>query len=157
MVVSKETVSGIFSRVVDGKSFFLVGIDISKDNDIFVYVEKFDGEMDISDCVSISRSIEAELDKECDDYSLTVSSAGLDQPFRVAGQYVKYAGKEIDIVTVSGEKIRCLVSRADKDGLDVKYSVLVKEEGKKRKVRKDAERHFQYTEIKSAKPVVHFR
>ena len=69
-----------------GKGLFPVSVSVSPKNEIKVYVDGMNG-VCIDDCVDISRYIESHLDRDEEDFELTVSSAGLDQAFRVREQY----------------------------------------------------------------------
>ena len=74
------------------KGLFIVEIAISSNNVIQVELDVEDGNVAINDCVSVSRNIEHNLDREEQDFELSVSSAGLDKPFRVLQQYTKNVG-----------------------------------------------------------------
>ena len=45
--------------------------------------------IDIDTCAAITRRIEEVFDRDKEDYSLEVGSAGLTSPFKVKGQYEK--------------------------------------------------------------------
>ena len=77
-----EIIDAISSEIV-ARGCFLVDVTVSKDNDVEVTVESEEGIVDLDDCVAISRFFETQFDREKEDYSLTVTSAGLDQPFLV--------------------------------------------------------------------------
>ena len=49
--------------------------------------------------MSVSRNIEHNLDREKEDFELSVSSPGLDQPFVVPQQYLKNIGRKISAIT----------------------------------------------------------
>ncbi|MDD3395181.1 MAG: ribosome maturation factor RimP [Clostridia bacterium] len=64
-----------------------------------VYIDK-EGGVDIEDCESVSRALEAELD--ADDpieqaYILEVSSPGIDRPLKKDADFEKYRGEIIEI------------------------------------------------------------
>ena len=85
-------VSDIIDAINDeivARGCFIIEVSVSKDNDIVLTVEKEEGVIELDDCVSLSRYFESKFDREAEDYSLTVSSAGLDQPFKVFRQYQK--------------------------------------------------------------------
>ena len=83
-----EILDAIGGEIV-ARNCFLVDISVSKDNDIVLTIESENGKIELEDCVSLSRFFESKFDREVEDYSLTVSSAGLDQPFKVLKQYLK--------------------------------------------------------------------
>ena len=65
---------------------YLVSVSISSKNSIRVKMDNLNGGVSVKDCVSVSRNIEHNLDREKEDFDLQVSSPGLDQPFVVAKQ-----------------------------------------------------------------------
>ena len=84
---------------------FLVSAKVSGQNVINVFVDKAVG-ISIRECLQISRYIENELDREIEDFDLSVSSPGLTNPFLVKEQYQKNKGKDIIVKLKSGEKVR---------------------------------------------------
>ena len=75
---------------------------VSSDNKIMLYIDG-DENVSISNCVDLSRHIEFSLDREEEDFALSVSSAGVDMPLKLIRQYKKYIGK------FSGEKAHKLL------------------------------------------------
>lgn len=86
------------------KVFFLVSLKVGGGNQIEVRVDSFEG-IKIGDCVRLSRHIEGSLDREEEDFSLQVASAGLGEPFKVFQQYEKNIGRKVDVKLKGGEKI----------------------------------------------------
>ena len=113
---------------------FIVGINISRDNDIELAIESEKGTVVLDDCVELSRVFEEKFSREAEDYSLTVTSAGLDQPFKVWKQYEKAVGKKVEAALKGGKKIIALLEGAENDTLTLSYTALEKAEGSKKKV-----------------------
>ena len=86
------------------KGFFLVSLKVGGGNQIEVRIDSFEG-IKMGDCVRLSRHIEGSLDREEEDFSLQVASAGLGEPFKVFQQYEKNIGRKIDVKLKGGEKI----------------------------------------------------
>lgn len=86
------------------KGFFLVSLKVGGGNQIEVRVDSFEG-IKMGDCVRLSRHIEGSLDREEEDFSLQVASAGLGEPFKVFQQYEKNIGRKVDVKLKGGEKI----------------------------------------------------
>ena len=91
-----DIIDAIGGEIV-ARGCFIVDISVSKDNDIVLTIESEKGKIELDDCVSLSRYFETKFDREVQDYSLTVSSAGLDQPFKVFKQYVKALGSKVEV------------------------------------------------------------
>ncbi len=136
---------------------FIVGINISKDNDIELTVEAETGAVTLDDCVEISRAFEGIFDREKEDYSLTVTSAGLDQPFRVTRQFVKAVGSEVEVMLKGGRKLKGTLTGADEDGFTLKYTARESVDGKKKKVDVEHEDRFTMDAVNAVRPHIDFK
>lgn len=83
---------------------FLVDVKVKPSNKIEVFLDALKG-VKIENCIEINRFLEGSLDREKEDFDLTVSSAGLDEPFKVPMQYTKNLGKQVALIKKSGEKV----------------------------------------------------
>ncbi len=155
-MISNEKIAEAIESYLKLHSLFLVSIEVSKENDIEVTVDS-EGRVDLSHCIDINNIIEERFDRESDDYSLTVTSAGLDQPFKVLKQYEKYIGKEVEVVLKSGSKFKAILESADNESIELSEEKSVKVEGKKKKERITEKRALKLSEIKSTRPVINFK
>jgi len=153
-MILKENIKDLIGPYLENHSLFLVDIEINAENDIEVTVESEDSLVELEDCVQISKIVEQGLDREMEDFSLTVTSAGLDRPFKVLKQYLKYVGKEVEVVLKNGLKYTALISSADESGIWVCRYKLEKVENKKRKEKVEIKEHVSYNEMKSVKPKI---
>ncbi len=135
---------------------FLVDVTVSKDNDIVLTVESESGTIELDDCVSLSRYFETKFDREVEDYSLTVSSAGLDQPFKVLKQFIKAIGTKVEVSLKGGRKMVAELVEADEEGVSLKYSVKEAVEGKKKKELVEHLDRFAMDQINSVRPYIEF-
>jgi len=71
---------------------YLVDVLVGADNTIIVEIDNDKG-VNIDDCVALSRHLESKLDRDAEDFELTVTSAGLTSAFKTLRQYKKYEGK----------------------------------------------------------------
>ena len=104
-MITNESIAGLIADYLAGNGLFLVDIDISRENDIVVTIESYDGSVTLDNCTAIDSIVTGHFDKDAEDYSLTVTSAGLDQPFKVAQQYIKFTGSEVEITLKKGGRI----------------------------------------------------
>lgn len=155
-MIEKENIAKAIESYLESNSLFLVSVEISKDNDIEIAVDS-EGRVDLSNCVDINKIIEEKFDRESEDYSLTVTSAGLDQPFKVLRQYLKYIGKDVEVVLKSGGKIKGILNNADDKGVEITFEKSVKVEGKKKKEKVTERTLLMFSEIKSTKPIINFK
>ena len=150
-----DIIDAIGGEIV-ARGCFIVDISVSKDNDIVLTIESEKGKIELDDCVSLSRYFETKFDREAEDYSLTVSSAGLDQPFKVFKQYVKALGSKVEVSLKGGKKMVALLTAADEESITVKYSVKEAVEGKKKKELVEHEDRFTMDQVNSVKPFIEF-
>jgi len=154
-MIAKEDVVRLVEERLDDE-MFIVDITVSTNNDIQVYVDSLSG-MTIKQCISVSRNVEHNLDREDEDFSLQVSTPGLTRSFKVKRQYEKYTGKEIELQTVEGVELEGLLKASDDEGIILETSKREKVEGHKKKQLVVKEYNLKYDEIKSAKAVISFK
>ena len=136
--------------------YFIVDISVSSTNNIRVEIDGDKG-VAINDCVSISRNIEGNLDREVEDYELTVSSAGMDQPFKILRQYERYMGREVESKLKGGEKLKGKLIAASEDEIQIEVSEKRKIEGKKKKELVTEVRSIPMSEVNETKVVISFK
>lgn len=77
---------------------FLIDFSISPDYKISVVIDGDNG-VNLQDCIDVSRSIEHNLDREEQDFSLEVASAGATAPLKFPRQYRKNIGRKLEVTT----------------------------------------------------------
>jgi ribosome maturation factor RimP len=81
-------------------SLFLIDLSINDSNKIIVTLDGDNG-VTLQDCIDISRAIEHNLDREEQDFSLEVASAGVSSPLKIARQYKKNIGRTLKVRTAT--------------------------------------------------------
>ncbi len=76
-MIAKQTIEAIAREQLQGTGLSLVEVSVSDDNDIEVTIAREGGGVSIDDCVALSRFIESKLDRDREDFSLMVGSAGI--------------------------------------------------------------------------------
>lgn len=150
-----EILDALSGEIV-ARGLYIVDVSISKDNDIEVIIEKEEGIVELDDCVSLSRYFETCFDREKEDYSLTVSSAGLDQPFKVLKQYLKAVGTKVEVQLKGGRKMVAELEAADEESVTLKYSVKEAVEGKKKKELVEHVDRFTMDQVNAVRPYIEF-
>jgi ribosome maturation factor RimP len=135
---------------------YIVDVTVSKENDIEVTIESEEGTVELDDCVAISRFFETQFDREKEDYSLTVTSAGLDQPFKVLKQYLKAVGGKVEVSLKGGKKMVAVLEAADQESITLKYSVKEAVEGKKKKELVEHVDRFTMDQVNAVRPFIEF-
>ena len=154
MVISE--IKDAMEGAIVARNCFIVEIKISKDNEIELTVESEEGIVTLDDCVDISRKFEEKFDREVEDYELTVTSAGLDQPFKVFRQYKKAEGTKVEAALKGGKRITGKLSSVSEEGITLQYTALEAVEGKKKKEKVEHNDFFSFEEINTVKPHIEF-
>ena len=157
MDMDKDLILKTIEPHVTSRGCFIVDLTVSKDNDVTLTVEKEHGEVDLEDCVALNDAFLSAFDKDAVDYSLTVSSAGLDQPFKVRGQFVKAIGTQVTALLKGGRKLTGILSGADDEGITLRYTQKETVEGKKKKIIVEKEETFGFADVNSVSPKVDFK
>jgi ribosome maturation factor RimP len=151
----KEKVSTIINEILnENPSIFLVNLEVDDSNKIVVALDGDNG-INLQDCINISRSIESELDKEANDFSIEVASAGVSTPLKFVRQYKKNIGRTLKIKTDS-EKIEAELIEADDNKIVLSW---ISREPKKVGKGKETiinKKEFLYSEIKEAVVTINF-
>ena len=150
-----DIIDAIGGEIV-ARGCFIVDISVSKDNDIVLTIESEKGKIELDDCVSLSRYFETKFDREVEDYSLTVSSAGLDQPFKVFKQYEKALGSKVEVSLKGGKKMVAVLEASDEESITLKYSVKEAVEGKKKKELVEHVDRYTMDQVNAVKPFIEF-
>ena len=155
-MILKDTVIQLVEAFLENTGYYLVDMKVSNDNRILVEIDSFEG-VSIDFCVELNRHIEANLDREIEDYELEVASAGLTEPFKVLKQYEKNLGNEVEVLTKDGKKLTGILMLCDDAKIILQQEKLVKPEGAKRKTTIVEETEIPYTNIKTTKYIIRFK
>ena len=117
--MNKELIARAIEAAVAERGCFLVDVTVSKDNDIEIVIEKEQGDVDWEDCSAIDRVVHEAFDQDVEDYALTVSSAGLDRPFKVQKQFDKAIGSKVEVWIKGGKKLKGILEAAKPESIVV--------------------------------------
>lgn len=126
-MIDKVKISEIVEEFLTDEKLFLVDVKVSRDNRIEVFIDGDEG-VKIQDCIDLSRNLESRLDREEEDFELSVLSWGLGEPLKLKRQYVKNIGQKVEAVCVSGECIEGVLKEVGENDLLIEVT---KGKGKK--------------------------
>lgn len=153
-MIVEEVDKLLASYLDENQNIFLVEKKVSSGNQIEILIDSFDN-ISIKDCILLSRHIEFSLDREENDFSLQVASAGLSEPFKVFMQYQKYVGSEVDVFVRGGQKVFGKLIEADaSEGIKLETKRTEKVGKKKKEVLEEL--HFTFDQIDKTKLVISF-
>jgi ribosome maturation factor RimP len=158
-MIAKERIQQLAEeRITElDNGLYIVEIRVSTTNVIHVELDKIKGGVSVEDCISVSRNIEHNLDREEEDFELHVSSAGLDKPFRHINQYGKNIGRTVKITTVDDEKYQAEIVKVTETSVVITYQERVIVDAKKRKGLVEHIIELPLEKIKEAKIVITFK
>ena len=155
MIDTKKIIEAA-ERNLQGTDMYVVGCTCTPGNDIELLIDS-DTSVAIDACVRLSRSIEEELDRDEEDFSLTVASAGIGSELKQLRQYRKLIGRSVEVLLLNGTKILARLDAADDQGITLSYEEKQAVEGKKRKQSVTVSRTHPFTEVKYTKEYLDFK
>jgi ribosome maturation factor RimP len=151
-MITEKQLKKLIDQYFNGGDLFLVDLVIKPGNKISIFIDG-DHRVNVEACRQLSHFLDDNLDRETEDFDLTVSSAGADRPLKLPRQYKKNTGNALEIITSAGNKITGVVLSADDNGIDI-------EEEPVKKSKKEVNNNIislKFDEIKSAKEVITFK
>ena len=111
-MIDTKKITAIAERMLADTDLFVVDCSCSPGNEVELTIDS-DTSVGIDACASLSRAIEAELDREEEDFSLTVMSAGIGSELRSLRQYRKLVGRSVEVLLANGVKIPAKLDAVD--------------------------------------------
>ena len=155
--MNKEQIIQAVTPAVEQRGCFLVEVSVRAENDIEIVIEKEEGIVDWEDCAAIDKVMHEHFNQDEEDYALTVSSAGLDRPFKQLRQYLKAVGSQVDVKFKGGKRLVATLLAADEESVTLRYSALEAVEGKKKKEKVEHNETCPLSEINSVVPYIDFK
>jgi len=116
---------------------FLVEIRIKPTNNVKLFLDSDNG-MSLDRLIRYNRKLYSDLEETCffpgGDFSLEVSSPGLDEPLKLRRQYLKNIGRGVEVTRIDGVKIEGKL-------LEVSETEIVVEEEKGKGKKKELVQH----------------
>lgn len=149
-------VTHLLERALEkNKSLFLIDFSISENNQIRIIIDGDNG-VTVKDCISISREIEHNLDRDVHDFSLEVSSAGVSEPLINIRQYYKNLGRKLKIKTLEGQILEGELTNVDDKEIKLKWKAREPKPIGKGKITVQKETVLYYKDIVEAKVMITF-
>ncbi|MGN6291325.1 MAG: ribosome maturation factor RimP [Chitinophagaceae bacterium] len=135
------------------KDVFLVEIRIKPTNNVKVFLDSDLG-ISIDRLIQYNRALYKQLEEENifpgGDFSLEVSSPGLDEPLKMHRQYLKNTGRFVEVLQLDGvKKEGKLISTTETD-------IVIEEEKGKGKKKELVQHSIPFSEIKTTKVQIKF-
>ena len=152
----KEKVTRLLHEALkEHPDLFLIDMEIAADNKIAVIIDGDKG-VRVEDCIAISRAIEHKLDREEEDFSLDVLSAGVSRPLSMPRQYKKNLGRNLKLKTTQGQTIEGKITHTTDTQVTLEWKAREPKPVGKGKVTVQKQAVLPYTDITEAKVMVTF-
>ncbi|MDZ7607532.1 MAG: ribosome maturation factor RimP [Cyclobacteriaceae bacterium] len=139
---------------IENKNIFLVDVNVKGNaghQKVLVFIDG-DESFGIDECSAISHRLGDILEEKqwiTENYTIEVSSPGVDKPLKFPRQYPKHIGRDLEVVMKDKAK---LVGRLA--GVDAENIIIIPAGGKQKKNEKDAQVKLAFSEIEKAKVLV---
>lgn len=134
------------------QDLFLIDFSISSDNAIKVVIDGDNG-VSVEDCVFVSRAIEHNLDRETEDFSLEVTSAGATAPMTNLRQYKKNIGRTLKVVSID-QTIEGTLANVTPEAIVLEWKAREPKPVGKGKVTVNKQATIAFSDIKEAKVMI---
>ena len=156
--MSSEATTGVIEQMMttllaDNPDYFLVEIKTNPANNIKVFLDA-DAGVSIDKCVKYNRALYKQIEESGifpeGDFSLEVSSPGLDEPLKLKRQYSKNTGRNVEVLLHDGSKVEGKLLAVNDADIQVEE---VKGKNKKKEV---VEHTIRIDNIKTTKIQIQF-
>jgi ribosome maturation factor RimP len=135
--------------------YFLVDLRIKPTNNVKVFLDGDSG-ITIEKCVQVNRKLYRKIEESAiypdGDFSLEVSSAGLDEPLKLLRQYKKNIGRLVEIQLQDGTQKEGQLTDVSEEGIVLEVSSVKPSNGKLPSKKKEiSSQSFLFNNIKSTK------
>jgi ribosome maturation factor RimP len=132
---------------------FLVSIKIKPTNNFKIYLDA-DGGLGIEKCIKINRALYKVMEEmglyPDGDFSLEVSSPGVDEPLKLLRQYKKNMGRNVEVITNDEQIKEGILKEVTDDTITIEYT-----EGKGKKA-VTLNPVINFSDIKQTKVLIKF-
>jgi len=126
-----ETVENLIQPLLQ-EDVFLVYIKIKPTNNFKIYIDA-DGGLPLEKCIKINRALYKQMEEmglyPDGNFSLEVSSPGIDEPLKLIRQYIKNVGRFIEVVKLDDTRLEGKLLEANEEKISIEIT-----EGKGKKM-----------------------
>ena len=151
-----KDIIAVTEKALEGTDMFVVDCTITPDNTIDIILDS-DTRVSIDACAMLNRAIGEKFDRDVEDYSLTVASAGIGEPLKLVRQYQKLVGSSIEVLLKSGVKVLATLDEVTEENITLSYDEAVVVEGKKKKQIQRTTHTYSFDEIKWVKEYLDYK
>ncbi len=155
-MITKDLVAGHIEDFIAGTDIFIVEVNVRPGNIIEVTMD-CDETFTIEACTDLHRHLLKQMDRDVEDYGLTVSSPDLTKPLQVKRQYLKNIGRIVNVKKNDKSKVEGELLAVTDEHITLRYEVKELVPGKKTKQLVEKEEQIPFSEIDQTKIVIQFK
>lgn len=126
-----EKIINLTEPLLEGTDMFIVNVKIKPINNIKLYIDADEG-LSISKSAGVNRKLYALLEQSeifpNGDFSLEVSSPGVDEPLLSGRQYRKNIGRTVLVTPIEGAEVLGILKEANEEKLVLEVTIPKKKE-----------------------------
>lgn len=151
-MIKKEDIQQLVEEFLTDTDKFIAKISVGQENKIHIHIDG-DSDVSIDDCVALSRYIESKIDRDIEDYDLSVSSSGVGEPLVHNRQLKNKVNKTIEVLLKEGSKFKAILLGVE--GNQITVAKEIKTKGKKSKTLKTGEAEtISLDDVKQLKEII---
>ena len=117
----KENINKLLAEALSLEpDLFLIDLSIDDQSRVIVVLDGDNG-VSLEQCIKVSRYIEHQLDREVNDFSLDVSSAGATNPLQMVRQYKKNIGRKLAVHTTDNDNYKAILKQVDDEQITLEW------------------------------------
>jgi ribosome maturation factor RimP len=124
-------IEALLAPLLEGTDMFVTNLQIEPGNNIKLFLDADEG-LNVQKSVSINRQLVTQIDElgwyPNGDYSLEVSSPGVDEPLRSIRQYIKNIGRTLAVTNVEGLEQIGVLKAVTEVGISIEVKINKKKE-----------------------------
>lgn len=151
-----DKVNQLVEKVFESREdLFLIDLKIDSSNKIIIILDGDNG-VNLQDCIDVSKAIDAELDREEEDFSLEVASAGVSSPLKLMRQFKKNLNRNLKVKKSNDEVIEAQLTAVSEDYITLEWKAREPKKIGKGKETVEKKEQLLYSEIKEATVIISF-
>ena len=124
-------IQALLAPLLEGTDMFVTNLQIEPGNNIKLFLDADEG-LNVQKSVSINRQLVAQIDElgwyPNGDYSLEVSSPGVDEPLRSIRQYKKNIGRTLAVTNIEDLEQIGVLKAVTEEGISLEVKINKKKE-----------------------------
>ncbi|WP_111706755.1 ribosome assembly cofactor RimP [Lutibacter citreus] len=110
----------VSSAIEENPELFLIDLHFLPDNKIYVEVDGDHG-ISLQECIRISRTVDNNLDREEEDFSLEVTSPDIATPLKVNRQYIKNLNRILTVKSKDATVYEGTLKNVSEESIDLEW------------------------------------